>query len=241
MTANILSTKTTEELKQQLLELTQDRDKDPISKKVQFAKNQLIPLFEELEKRNPFPHPTEQTPLVVGFWKPIWSTIPFQDLIPGRLHNQSYQIFHDDGYYANIARYAPGNKLPLLNKISSLLLAYDLMIVQRFEIQNESWYIENIAIKQALRGKATALTPEKAEKWFTKVVYAYKESSSEEKEINADSSLENLDKSTAKRFQKVFRSIPQLEHLYIDENFRLVKSRREASQRPSYTIAVRLK
>ncbi|HEY9728229.1 MAG TPA: hypothetical protein V6D50_17395, partial [Chroococcales cyanobacterium] len=53
--------------------------------------------------------------------------------------------------------------------------------------------------------------------------------------------LPNLDKSTAKRLETTLLTIPQFEHLYVDRDFRLVKTRREAKQRPSYTIAVRLR
>ena len=51
--------------------------------------------------------------------------------------------------------------------------------------------------------------------------------------------LENLNSSTAKRFKTAFGATPQFEHLYIDPDFRIVKTRREAKQRPSYTIAIR--
>ena len=49
-----------------------------------------------------------------------------------------------------------------------------------------------------------------------------------------------VNRSTAKRYEKVYKSKPKLEHLYIDRDFRLVKSSREKNQRPSYTIATRL-
>ncbi len=99
--------------------------------------------------------------IVQGVWKPIWSTIPFQDSIPGRLRDQSYQIFHDDGYYANVARYTPGSKLPLLKQLQSFLGAYDFMIVQKYQIEDDRWYIENVAIKQSFRFGAVPLTIEK--------------------------------------------------------------------------------
>lgn len=53
--------------------------------------------------------------------------------------------------------------------------------------------------------------------------------------------LTNLDQSTVKKFKKAFLATSQLEHLYIDPEFRIVKTQREANQRPSYTIAVRIR
>lgn len=229
-----LSHLSTEELKHQLLALTKDRDRDNFSTKVLFYKNELEPLFDELSRRNPFPNAEEQVPLVIGAWTPIWSTIPFQDTLPGRIREQSYQIFHDDGYYANIARYAPGNQLSFLQNISSILLAYDLMIIQKFQVQNEKWYIQNVGIEQALRQRKNPLSIKRAEDWFNKIVQSKKIESPQAP------NLKNLNKATAKKFEKTFQATPQLEHLYIDREFRLVKSQREAKQRPSYTIAVRI-
>lgn len=238
--AERLNDLSTEELKQQLLHLTKDRDTDPFSTKVQFYKNELAPLFIQLSRRNPFPNAQEQIPLVVGVWTPIWSTIPFQETLPGRIREQSYQIFQDNGYYANIARYAPGSKLSFLQKISSILLAYDLMIVQKFEIDNGQWFIQNVSIEQALRVRGIELSIDKAEDWFNKIVKSKFPKDSQNLEV-AKPQFKNLNKSTTKKFEKIFQATPQLEHLYIDRDFRLVKTQREAKQRPSYTIAVRRK
>lgn len=234
-----LSCKSTEELKQEILQLTENRDTEPINQKVQFYKNELAPLFEELSRRNPFPKPEDQVSLVLGVWTPLWSTIPFQDTLPGRIREQSYQIFQDNGYYGNIARYAPGHKLPFLQRLSSLFYSYDLMVLQRFEVKNGQWYIQNVAIEQAFRTGAIPLSIDKAEEWLTKVVKSKQKVSSQTTDNLEAPSLENLDKSSAKRFKKVFMATPEFEHVYIDHDFRIVKSRREAKQRPSYTIAVR--
>lgn len=239
LTLDQLSHQSTEELKQQLLQLAQNCSTEPLNKKVLFYKNELAPLFDELSQRNPFPKAEDQISLVLGSWSSVWSTIPFQDIIPGRIHDQSYQIFHDDGYYANIARYAPGSQLPILQKLSSILLAYDLMVLQRYEVINNQWRIQNIGIEQALRMRGTSLTVEKADEWFTKLVNSKLKSSSKAKDSLAPS-FENLDRRTAKKLEKAFLCIPQFEHLYIDQDFRLVKTQREAKQRPSYTIAVRI-
>ncbi|WP_218596732.1 hypothetical protein [Chroogloeocystis siderophila] len=105
---NQLSSQSTSELKAELLERVTGRDTDSLNTKVQYHKNILTPYIEELTQRNPYPVAAEQIPLVLGVWTPIWSTIPFHDTLPGRSREQSYQIFHDDSYYANIARYTPG-------------------------------------------------------------------------------------------------------------------------------------
>ncbi len=233
--ADELSQMNTAELKYQILELTKDRDIEPLNKKVLFYQNELSPLFEELSRRNPFPTPEEQEPVVLGVWTPVWSTIPFQDILPGRIHDQSYQIFHPDGYYANIARYAPGDKFSFLKDISKRLLAYDLMVLQKFEVQNGQWHIQNVGIEQAFRIREVPLDIDKAESWFTAIVQSKLQRTDPLKAPN----LSNLDQTLVKKVKKAFLAIPQLEHLYIDDDFRLIKTQREAKQRPSYTVAVR--
>lgn len=228
-----LSQKSTEQLKQNLLQLTQDRDFQPLKQKVQFYQEHLEPIVTELSRRSPLPQAEKQLDCIVGVWTPVWSTIPFQDILPGRVGSQSYQIFHDDGFYANIARYAPGSKLKLgwLQKLASVLLAFDLMIVQKYGVEDGQWRIENISIKQALRWQKATLTISKADAWFTKVA----------RSSSRSLDLKNLNNSTAKKLETSFGATPQFEHLYMDRDFRIVKTRREAKQRPSYTIAVRIK
>ena len=232
-----LTHKTTAELKQELLQLTQDRDIQPLKQKVEFYQQQLAPIVTELSRRNPFPQLEEQVPLVLGIWTPVWSTIPFQDMLPGRVPKQSYQIFHDDGFYANIARYAPGKKLKLgwFSKLASILLAFDLMIIQKYQVKDGQWQIENIGIKQAIRWQGVDLTIDRADNWFSKVM----RSRSQVDDTSTEVQLKNLDRSTAKKYKTALGATPQFEHLYIDPDFRIVKTRREAKQRPSYTIAVR--
>jgi hypothetical protein len=231
----------TEELKQKLLQLTQDKDSQPLKQKVQFYQECLAPIVTELSQRNPFPQVEEQVPLVLGVWKSVFSTIPFQDTLPGRLPEQSYQIFHDDGFYANMARYAPGNKLKFgwLQKLASAFLAFDLMIVQKYQIKADEWLIENIAIKQALRWQKIPLSIEKADNWFTKVVKSYQNTETANNYTQVE--LKNLDSSTAKKYKTALGATPEFEHLYIDNDFRIVRSRRQAKQRNSYTIALRIK
>ena len=235
MASEAITQWSTEKLKQELLKRTASRDTEPLKQKVDLAK-ELAPLFAELSRRNPYPDPKEQIPLVLGVWKPVWSTIPFQDTVPGRVRDQSYQIFHDDGYYANVARYAPGHRIPWLQKLTSLLFSYDFMILQRFGVVNDQWSIQNIGIKQSLRASAIPLSIDAANRWFTTAVQSLPQSP----DASIAPSFKKRDRSS-KRLQKIFQATPQLEHLYIDREFRLVKTRREASQRFSYTIAVRLR
>ena len=232
-----LDRQSTEELKQQLLQLVRDKDFQPLKQKVQFYEEQLAPIVNELSRRNPYPKAEDQLLIILGVWTPVWSTIPFQDALPGRSPEQSYQIFHDDGFYANMARYAPGSKLKLgwLQKLASMLLAFDLTIVQKYAVKDGQWQIENIAIKQALRWQGIPLSIEKADNWFTKIVRSY----SQKTTTSNEPQIENLNRSTAKRLKTAFRATPEFEHLYIDPDFRIVKTRREAKQRASYTIVVR--
>ncbi|NJO76685.1 MAG: hypothetical protein HC833_24895 [Leptolyngbyaceae cyanobacterium RM1_406_9] len=232
-----LSQLSTEALKERLLETVEGRDSEPLNRKVLFYKQELEPLFIELSQRNPFPQSEDQVPLMPGVWFAVWSTNPYQDIFPGRIYDQSYQIFHGDGYYANIARYAPGHKLSILKKLSNILLAYDFMIIQKFEVKEGQWLIQNVGIEQAFRFRAISLNSERAENWFTTKVDAKRSPSSPQ--VQSNSQFGHVDKSTAKKFERISAASPQLEHLYIDADFRLVKTQREAKQRPSYTIAIR--
>jgi len=232
-----LSQLSTEALKDRLLETVEGRDSEALNQKVLFYKQELEPLFTELSRRNPFPQAEDQVPLMPGVWFAVWSTNPYQDIFPGRIYDQSYQIFHGDGYYANIARYAPGHKLSILKKLSNILLAYDFMIIQKFEVKEGQWLIQNVGIEQAFRFRALPLSSERAGNWFTTKVEGKRSPSSSQTQSN--SQFGKVDKSTAKKFERISSASPQLEHLYIDADFRLVKTQREAKQRPSYTIAIR--
>ena len=226
-----LSHSSTDDLKQEILKLAEGNAQAPLSQKVKFYKSTLAPLFAELSQRNPFSKAEEQVAIVLGVWLPVWSTIPFIEILPGRVREQSYQIFQDNGYYANIARYAPGQRF---QAFSAFLLAYDFMLLQKFAVQDGQWSIQNVGIEQAFRWRGLLLTSERAESWLTKTVRA------KLGKVDAPKApdLSSLDKSTAKRVGTSFLATPQLEHLYIDHDFRLVKSQR-GQQRPSYTIAIR--
>jgi hypothetical protein len=228
----------TQEIKNELLELVKGRDTEPLNAKVNFYKNELLPYFEELSQRNPFPIVEEQLPIILGVWAPIWSTIPFHDNLPGRIREQSYQIFHDDGYYANIARYAPGHESSFWKKVSSRLPAYDFMVMQKYEVRNNQWWIQNVGIFQAFRNREIPLSVDEADNWFTHVVNTKVKPALQKGDLPKALKLENLDRNTVKKYEKTYLANFHLEHLYVDCDLRLVKTQREASQRPSYTIAV---
>ncbi|NDJ17501.1 hypothetical protein [Myxacorys almedinensis] len=239
--SNRLSNLSTEDLKAEVLALTNGRDGEPLKEKVAFHKRELAPYFEELQSRNPYPTVEDQIPVVLGVWTPVWSTIPFHDALPGRLHECSYQIFQDNGYYANIARYAPGNRYGLLKKLSMFLAAYDFMVMQSFEVRDGEWFIQNVAIEQKLRRRIVPLTIERAESWFDAVLHSRWKEFTEKTKLPKELKLDNLDRNTVKKFEKTYLAIPKFEHLYVDHDLRVVKTQREAKQRPSYTIAVRRK
>lgn len=240
-------------LKSSLLKQVEGRETDSMGKKVRFANEILRPLFDELERRNPTPNLSQQIPLLKGVWRPVWSTIPFQDIIPGRVHHESYQIFDDHGFYANLARYKPGRKAPLLSWISRWLLSYDFMILQSYgvqtatesdpptaskEIGQDYWEIQNVCIRQALRFGSRSFSAEAAQAWFNQTLDDYQENS----DPQAQSAMPDRGnhRISEKQYQQIAKARPRLDHLYIDRDFRLVKTLRDPSQRPSYTVAVRL-
>ncbi|WP_008309722.1 hypothetical protein [Leptolyngbya sp. PCC 6406] len=239
-------------LKATLLKHVEGREAESMAKKVRFANETLMPLFHELAKRNPIPDLHQQIPLLQGLWVSLWSTNPFQDILPGRVHDESYQIFDDSGYYANLARYKPGRKTPILNRISRWLLSYDLLIMQSYRVQTlaqgksedaihgtppmqQYWEIQNVCIQQALRIGSRSFSPEAAQIWLRKAIA---------QQQSADSALPPPEapqkgRLKAKQYQQIAKARPQLDNLYIDSEFRLVKTQREKSQRPSYTVAIR--
>ncbi|MGB3298034.1 MAG: hypothetical protein WBA76_07175 [Phormidesmis sp.] len=262
-----LASISTEALKAQVLSLVAHRDEDSIAKKVKYLNEKLLPLFQALEQRNPTPDINQQIPLVQGVWLCLWSTIPYQDILPGRVHEQSYQIFANNGLYANLARYRPGHKNPLLSWASRWLLSYDLMILQTYAVSHEmgdvpsdgqtdsqtdgqtdgqtdsqstaqQWDIENVGIKQVLRFGPAPLNVPAAAAWFQKAVEEYNASPSTQPFVSAQT--KGVSRSMEKQYKRVSKARPTLEHLYIDHDFRLVKSLREKNQRPSYTVATRL-
>jgi hypothetical protein len=272
LSAERLTQASTESLKTLLLKLVTHREAEPMAKKVKYLNEHLLPLFQELERRNPAPDVTQQVPLVQGIWRSVWSTIPFQDILPGRVRDQSYQIFASNGLYANMARYRLGHKQPLLNWVSRWLLSYDLMILQTYAVSEKSgdeesgndrfgsekanlgenftaeltsgqWNIQNVGIRQVLHFGPASFDAQAANDWFQKAVAAYQQSPSVKnsgKDSNVTTPTKGISRTLQKKYKKVSQARPMLEHLYIDNDFRLVKTLREKNQRPSYTVAVKL-
>jgi hypothetical protein len=239
LSSNRLSSFSTQELKDQVLGMISGRDTEPLSQKVAYFKDELTPYFDELARRNPYPGPEAQVPIVLGVWTPVWSTIPFHDTLPGRIGDQSYQIFHDDGYYANIARYAPGHQSALIQKFSLFQLTYDFMVMQKYTVREGQWCIQNVRIDQAFRRRSKPLMIDDADAWFTQV---YESKLSIQGTVNPEPlKLEKLDRNTIKKYESTYLASPLLEHIYVDHDFRLVRTQRDAKQRSSYTIAVRRK
>ncbi|PZU99606.1 MAG: hypothetical protein DCF32_18485 [Leptolyngbya sp.] len=251
--AAALAAADTSTLKSSLLKQVDEREAEPMGKKVRFANETLLPLFNELEHRNPTPDLKQQIPLLKGIWLPVWSTIPFQDIIPGRVHHESYQIFDDNGFYANLARYKPGRKTPILSWVSRWLLSYDFMIMQSYGIQaltaadhpsapgktgQDYWEIQNVCIQQILRVGSPSLSAEAAQAWFNQTVANYQKNPASQPQ--AARSAQDKNRVTTKQYEQIVQARPRLDHLYIDPDFRLVKTQREKSQRPSYTVALRL-
>lgn len=243
-----LADASTDTLKASLLTQVQGREADAMGKKVRFAKENLMPLFDELERRNPTPSLTAQIPLLQGIWLPLWSTIPFQDVLPGRVHHESYQIFDDSGYYANLARYKPGRTSPWLGWLARWLVSYDLLIMQSYGVSTQPadsgpslapeqayWDIQNVCIRQVLRVGSRSFSPRDAQAWFEQTLAKYQKVG----EPSQPEALAGGTRITPKQFEQIAQARPQLEHLYIDAELRLVKTQREKSQRPSYTVAVR--
>jgi hypothetical protein len=240
-------------LKASLLQQVEGRDTEAMAKKVRFANDTLLPLLTELERRNLTPDLNQQIPLLKGIWHPVWSTIPFQDIIPGRVHRESYQIFDDNGFYANLARYKPGRKIPILSWLSRWLLSYDFMIMQSYGVQTQVnpdqtsdlepqdgayWEIQNVCIRQVLRLGSPSLSADAAQAWFDQTLVQYQQNPKSPLPDSIPKSGNN--RVQAKQYQKIAEAKPRLEHLYIDRDFRLVKTQRETKQRPSYTLAIRL-
>ncbi|WP_218596731.1 hypothetical protein [Chroogloeocystis siderophila] len=110
------------------------------------------------------------------------------------------------------------------------------MVLQKYAVRDNKWYIQNVGIEQAFRNREVPLTIEDADNWFSSVVNNKFQSVQEELPQALDL---KLDRKTVKKLEKTYLATPQLEHLYVDRDLRIVRKQREASQRPSYTIAVR--
>jgi len=236
-----LTMQSTQALKARVMQLVDGQDDNKLSQKLALLDGTLAPYFAELMRRNPCPLAEDQVAAVMGVWTPMWSTIPFHHALPGRIPSQSYQVFRERGYYANIAHHAPGHQNQLLNKLTPLSLACNLMLVQRFEIVAGRWQIENIGIELARGRRDKGLSVDDAEAWFDAVLDSKLDRAADNTATLGTPDFSGLDAAAAKRLQKSYQARPVMENIYIDGDFRLIRSQREATQRPSYTIGVRLR
>lgn len=233
----------TAELKARVLALVDGRHDAKQSDKLALLDQHLAPLFSELSRRNPIPRAEDQVTAVQGVWTPAWSTIPFHDAIPGRVFDQSYQIFREDGFYANIAHHVPGQKGGLLEKLRSVLAGCDLMIIQKYDIVDGRWLIRNIGVEVSVVRADRDLDIPSAKAWFADVMRKkgdrYQETADSGTSDLGTPDFSALDPAAAKKLGKTFKAQPEMTNVYMDRDLRLVTSRREQNQRPSWTIGVR--
>ncbi|MHC5615138.1 MAG: hypothetical protein ACYTXA_30210 [Nostoc sp.] len=224
------------EFKNEILARVQGRNPEALNTEINFYKTELLPYFIRLSQQNPVFSVTEQLRLLVGVWTPIWSSISFHESLPKRIQDQCFQIFQQDGYCASVARYILGKESSLSHNFQqSKLPAYDFMVIQKYEVKNGKWYLQNIDRFQAFKNREIPLSLESVYSWFTNVVNM-------KVKPNASKALklENLEINHVNEFKKTSLATSQVfEHLYIDNDWRLVKTQTDASHLPSYTIAVR--
>jgi hypothetical protein len=226
--------------KKEILARVQGRNSEALNDEIKFYKTELLPYFIKLSQQNPVFSVTEQLRLLVGVWTPIWSTISFHESLPQRIQEQSFQIFQHDGYCASVARYIMGKEQSLSENFQSRLPAYDFMVIQKYEVQNGKWYLQNIDRFQAFTNREIPLTLESVYNWFTHVVNTKVKLNASKGVLPKAEKLENMEINHVNVFQKTSLVTSQVfEHLYIDNDLRLVKTQTDASHLPSYTIAVK--
>ncbi|MCC5605025.1 hypothetical protein [Nostoc favosum] len=106
------------------------------------------------------------------------------------------------------------------------------MVLQKYSIRDEQWDIKNVGIFQALKNREIPLTIDDAQEWFTTTVESKFKEAAPNIDLEQELKLKDMDRNTVKKFKKVYLATSFLEHLYIDHDFRLVKTQREATQRP---------
>lgn len=237
---NQSSARKTLKFKNEILARVQGRKLETSNVEINFYKTELLPYFIKLSEHNPVFSVTEQLRLLVGVWTPIWSTISFHESLPKRIQEQSFQIFQHDGYCASIARYILGKESSLSQNFQSKLPAYDFMVIQKYGVQNGKWNLQNIDRFQAFKNREIPLTLESVYNWFTNVVNTKVKLNASEVALPQAVKLENLEINHANEFKQTYLASSQVfENLYIDNDWRLVKTQTDASHLPSYTIAVR--
>ncbi|MEH2046779.1 MAG: hypothetical protein V7L12_26640 [Nostoc sp.] len=226
--------------KNEILARVQGRKPEALNEEIYFYKTELLPYFIKLSQQNPVFSVTEQLRLLVGVWTPIWSTISFHESLPKRIQEQSFQIFQHDSYCASVARYIMGKEPSLSHNFQSRLPAYDFMVIQKYGVQNGKWYLQNIDRFQAFKNREVPLTLESVYNWFTNLLNNKVKLNASKLVLPKAFKLENSEINDANDFEKMSLATSQVfEHLYIDNDWRLVKTQTDASHLPSYTIFVR--
>ncbi len=237
---NELSAPKKVKFKNEIFARVQGRNLKDLNDEIDFYKTELLPYFIKLSQHNPVFSVTEQLRLLVGVWTPIWSTISFHESLPKRIQEQSFQIFQQDGYCGSVARYIMGKDPDLSQNYQSRLPAYDFMLIQKYGVQNGRWYLQNIDRFQAFKNREIPLTLESVYNWFTNKVNTKVKLNAPKLDLTKALQLENLEANHANELKKTSLVTSQVfEHLYIDNDLRLVKTQTDASHLPSYTIAVR--
>ncbi|MEH2076553.1 MAG: hypothetical protein V7K57_19500 [Nostoc sp.] len=237
---NKLSASKKRKFKKEILARVQGRNQDCLDDEINFYKTELLPYFIKLSQHNPVSSVTEQLRLLVGVWTPIWSTISLHESLPKRIQDQSFQIFQRDGYCASVARYIMGKESSLSHNYQSNLPAYDFMVIQKYGVQNGKWYLQNIDRFQAFQNREIPLTLASVYNWFTNVVNTKVNLNSPKDDLPKVLNLDNIEINHANEFQKTSLATSQIfENLYIDNDWRLVKTQTDSSHLPSYTIAVK--
>ncbi|MCC5647527.1 hypothetical protein LC607_32395 [Nostoc sp. CHAB 5824] len=237
---NQLSAPKKVKFKDEILARVQGRKPEALNDEINFYKTELLPYFIKLSQQNPVFSVTEQLRLLVGVWTPIWSTISFHESLPQRIQEQSFQIFQHDGYCASVARYIMGKEPPLSQNFQSRLPAYDFMVIQKYEVQNGKWYLQNIDRFQAFKNQEIPLSLESVYNWFTNVINTKVKLNASKSLLPKAFNLENIEMNHANEFKKTSLATSQVfEHLYIDNDWRLVKTQTDASHLTSYTIFVK--
>ncbi|MEH2136550.1 MAG: hypothetical protein V7K42_07695 [Nostoc sp.] len=226
--------------KKEILARVQGRNSEDLNAEINFYKTELLPYFIKLSQHNPIFSVTEQLRLLVGVWTPIWSTISFHESLPKRIQEQSFQIFQHDGYCASVARYLMGKEASLSHNYQSSLPAYDFMVIQKYGVKNGKWYLQNIDRFQAFQNREIPLTLESVYNWFTNIVNTKVNLNSPKYDLPKVLNLDNIEINHASEFKKTSLATSQIfENLYIDNDWRLVKTQTDSSHLPSYTIAVK--
>ncbi|MBD2729292.1 hypothetical protein H6G96_23980 [Nostoc sp. FACHB-892] len=237
---NELSAPKKVKFKNEIFARVQGRNLKDLNDEIDFYKTELLPYFIKLSQHNPVFSVTEQLRLLVGVWTPIWSTISFHESLPKRIQEQSFQIFQQDGYCGSVARYIMGKEPDSSQNFQSTLPAYDFMLIQKYEVQNGRWYLQNIDRFQAFNNREIPLTLESVCNWFTHVVNNKVKLNASKGVLPKTLKSENIEINDVNGFQKTSIVTSQVfEHLYIDNDLRLVKTQTDASHLPSYTIAVK--